>query len=267
MPKGGFGNLIALPLQKIPRAEHHTEFLDERLQPHDNQWAYLSLLRRMTRLEAEKLILVAQQQGDLIGIPISGVDEDEGQDPWTLPPSRHKIEKPIDGPLPATVSVVRSNLIYVEKKGLPAALMNRILRLAAFQNPEFYKAQAMRLSTFDKPRVIGCGEDFPRHIALPRGCLADLNSLLVGLKIKPVVRDERTCGQKINVTFHGTLRLEQQQAAGAIAKHDDGLLCAPTAFGKTAVSAWLVANAASTLLCWFIGSSCSISGASAWPCS
>ncbi len=242
MPKGGFGNLIALPLQKVPRAEHHTEFLDERLQPHDDQWAYLSSLRRMTRLEAEKLILVAQQQGDLIGIRISAVDEDEGQDLWTLPPSRHKIEKPIDGPLPATVSVVRSNLIYVEKKGLPAALMNRILRLGAFQNPEFYKAQAMRLSTFDKPRVISCGEDLPRHIALPRGCLADLNSLLIGLKIKPAVRDERTSGQKINVTFFGTLRLEQQQAADAIAKHDNGLLCAPTAFGKTAVSAWLVAN-------------------------
>ena len=242
MPKGGLGNLIALPLQKIPGLEHHTEFLTENLQPYADQWAYLLSLRRMTRLEAEKLILVAQQQGDLIGIQISVVDEDEGQDPWTLPPSRHKIEKPIDAPLPATVSVVRSNLIYVEKAGLPPALLNRILRLAAFQNPEFYKAQAMRLSIFDKPRVIGCGDDLSRHLALPRGCLADLSSLLVGLNIKPAVRDERTSGQKINVAFHGTLRLEQEQAATAIAKHDDGLLCAPTAFGKTAVSAWLVAH-------------------------
>ena len=242
MPKGGFGNLIALPLQKMPRVEHHTEFLDKRLQPYADQWACLSSLRRMTRPEAEKLILVAQQQGDLIGIRISAVDEDEGQDPWTLPPSRHKTETPIDGPLPTTISLIRSNLIYVEKEGLPAALMNRMLRLAAFQNPEFYKAQAMRLSTFDKPRVVGCGEDLPRHIALPRGCLADLNSLLIGLKIKPAVRDERASGQTINVTFRGTLRLEQQRAADAIAKHDDGLLCAPTAFGKTAVSAWLVAN-------------------------
>ena len=242
MPKGGFGNLIALPLQKVPRAEHNSEFLDEGLQPYADQWAYLSSLRRMTRPETEKLILVAQQQGDLIGIRISAVDEDDGQDPWTLPPSGHKIEKSIDGPLPATVSVIRSNLIYVEKNGLSAALMNRIVRLAAFQNPEFYKAQAMRLSTFDKPRVIGCGDDLPRHIALPRGCWADLNSLLAGLRIKPAARDERTTGQKITVAFHGTLRLEQQQAADAITKHDDGLLSAPTAFGKTAVAAWLVAS-------------------------
>ena len=94
MPKGGFGNLFALPLQKMPRAEHNSEFLDEGLQPHADQWGYLSSLRRMTRPEAEKLILVAQQQGDLIGIRISAVDEDDGQDPWTLPPSGHKIEKP-----------------------------------------------------------------------------------------------------------------------------------------------------------------------------
>jgi hypothetical protein len=96
MPRGGLGNLIALPLQKVPRTEHHTEFLDERLLPLADQWAYLSSLRRMTRLEAERIVLVAQQQGDLIGIRISAVEEDDGQDPWTLPPSRHKIEKPIE---------------------------------------------------------------------------------------------------------------------------------------------------------------------------
>jgi len=63
--------------------------------------------------------------------------------------------------------MVLSNLLYIEKKDLPAGMVNHLIRLAAFQNPEFYKAQAMRLSTFGKPRVIGCAEDFPVHIGLP----------------------------------------------------------------------------------------------------
>lgn len=241
MPKGGFGNLIALPLQKGPRSEHHTEFLDADLQPYPDQWAYLSSMRRMTQAEAERLILEAQKHGDLIGVRLSVADDDE-PDPWTLPPSRRRIEKPIEGPLPATVSVVQSSLVYIEKKGLPPALMNRILRIAAFQNPEFYKAQAMRLSTFDKPRVIGSGEDLGKHLALPRGCLADLIELLQSLKIEPVVRDERFAGQPIEVLFHGILREKQQEAVDAITQHDNGFLCAPTAFGKTAVSAWLIAK-------------------------
>ena len=239
MPKGGFGNLIALPLQKTPRAVHNTEFLDAERKPYPDQWAYPSSLRRMTHAEAERLIIEAQKHGDVIGVRISVADDDE-PDPWTLPPSRRKIEKPIDGPLPATVSVVQSSLIYVEKKGLPPAMLNRILRIAAFQNPEFYKAQAMRLSTFDKPRVIGCGEDLGKHLALPRGCLADLVALLEALKIKPAIRDEHFGGQPIDVAFHGMLRDKQQEAVDAIIRHDNGFLCAPTAFGKTVVSAWLI---------------------------
>ena len=242
MPRGGFGNLIALPLQKAPRAEHNTEFLDERFRPYPDQWAFLSATQRMSQLAAGKLIAQAQQEGDLIGVGISIADDEDQPDPWTLPPSRKRIEKPIEGPLPDTISVVRSNLIYVEKSGLPSALMNRILRLAAFQNPEFYKAQAMRLSTFDKPRVVGCGEDLPKHLALPRGCLPDLIALFESLKIKAVIRDERLRGEPIQVAFRGTLRERQREAVAAIIRHDDGFLCAPTAFGKTAVGAWLIAE-------------------------
>jgi len=241
MPKGGFGNLIALPLQKGPRSEHHTEFLDVNLQPYPDQWAYLSSLRRMTQAETERLIVEAQKQGDLIGVRLSVADEDQ-PDPWTLPPSRRQVERPIEGSLPATVSVVQSNLVFIEKKGLPPALMNRVLRISAFQNPEFYKAQAMRLSTFDKPRVIGCGEDLGKHLALPRGCLVDVIELLQSLKITPEVRDERFVGSPLDTAFQGTLREKQQEAVDAIIQHDNGFLCAPTAFGKTAVSAWLIAN-------------------------
>ena len=111
------------------------------------------------------------------------------------------MERPIQGPFPETVQIVRANLLYVEKKGLPPAMLNRLLRLAAFQNPEFYKTQAMRLPTYDKPRVIACGQDLAHHIAVPRGCLAEVMALLEAHKIKPEVRDERFAGTPIEVEF------------------------------------------------------------------
>ena len=120
-------------------------------------------------------------------------------------------------------------------------MLNRLLRLAAFQNPEFYKAQAMRLPTFNKPRVIACGEDLANHIALPRGCLAEVIELFEAHRIKPDIRDERCAGHAIDVEFCGQLRPSQEDAVSMIAEHDEGILCAPTAFGKTAVAAWLIA--------------------------
>src|SRR2546429_3243101 len=117
-----------------------------------------------------------------------------------------------------------------------------ILTIRAFQNPEFYKAQAMRLSTFDKPRVIACGQDFAQHIAVPRGCLTEALALLEAHKIRPEVRDERYAGTAIEVKFQGQLRPLQEEAVAKITSHDEGILCAPTAFGKTAVAAWLIAK-------------------------
>ena len=242
MPKGGLGNLIALPLQKVPRETGNSVFVDDDFNPYPDQWSFLASLQRMTEDAAEMLVREAVRQGNVIGVRISIADEDAEEAPWTLSPSRKRVEKPIVGPLPEHVQIVRANLLYVEKKDLPSALLNRLLRLAAFQNPEFYKAQAMRLSTFDKPRVIACGEDFANHIALPRGCLAEVIALLKSHHIEPVVRDERYSGTPINAEFRGDLRVLQREAVSKTASQDDGILCAPTAFGKTAVAAWMIAK-------------------------
>lgn len=243
MPKGGFGNLIALPLQKIPRELGRSVFIDEQMRPYDDQWGYLGSVKRMTQAAADRLISDALEQGgDLVGVRFASTEDDEAPDPWTLPPSRKRPEMPVKGPMPSSVEIVRANLLFIDKKGLPPDLMNRLLRLAAFQNPEFYKAQAMRLATYDKPRIIACGEDLQRYLALPRGCLAEVMAFLEGLRIKAVVRDERNAGARIDVAFHGTLRSGQEDAVAKVLRHDDGLICAPTAFGKTAVASWLIAN-------------------------
>ena len=241
MPKGGFGNLIALPLQHVPRGHGNSVFLDSDLNPHPDQWSVLSGIRRMELGEVESVVREAERSGDIIGVRRSVTDEEQTEDPWTLPPSRKKPDEVISGPLPAKVRVVRGNLIFVETDGLPSAMLNRLHRFAAFQNPEFYRAQAMRLSTFDKPRVIRCAEEFAKHLALPRGCLGETVALLESHKVVVDLDDQRFAGQQLNVTFHGQLRPDQQAAANDLLAHDDGILSATTAFGKTVVAAWLIA--------------------------
>ena len=242
MPKGGFGNLIALPLQHGPREIGNSVFVDNQLRPYEDQWAFLSSIRRLTQEEVQALIRATILTDDIIGVRRSTFEDDESSDPWTLPPSGRLRTGVIEGPLPRSVSIQRGNMVYVEKKDLPAAFLDRLIRLAAFQNPEFYSTQAMRFSTFAKPRVIGCAEEFDHHIALPRGLLKELLELFERHGIAAEVSDHRFAGSPIEVEFHGDLRPRQKEATNALARFDDGILCAPTAFGKTAVAARLIAT-------------------------
>jgi superfamily II DNA or RNA helicase/very-short-patch-repair endonuclease len=242
LPKGGFGNLIALPLQKQPRTRGNSVFLDARFQPHADQWRFLGSLRRISRIHAETVVRNAQNCGRIIGVRSVLTLEDDDDSPWTAPPSRRRKEPPMVGALPPCLDLVLGDQLYVAKQNLVPALRNRLLRLAAFQNPEFYRAQAMRLPTYDQPRIIDCAEDLPSHIALPRGCLAEAQALLENLKIKTVLQDQRFGGEPITVSFKGQLRPEQQVAADAMLAHDTGVLSATTAFGKTVLAAWLIAR-------------------------
>ncbi|MBV1728162.1 MAG: helicase, partial [Candidatus Desulforudis sp.] len=238
-PRGGFGNLIALPLQREPRTRGNSVFLNEAMDPFEDQWLFLSRLRRMAPVEVESIVRQAERNGDVIRVRVSLSQEEE--DPWTLTPSGRKTEKPVPGLFPQQVRLVRGNQVYIEKEGIPSAMISSLTRIAAFQNPEFYRAQAMRLSTFGKPRVIGCAEDFPRHLGLPRGCLDEAVALLEAHNVAVEVVDERFPGQPIDVSFRGQLSRDQKVAAEALTAHDEGVLSATTAFGKTVVAAWLIA--------------------------
>jgi superfamily II DNA or RNA helicase len=241
LPQGGFGNLIALPLQKAARDRGHSVFLDERCVPWSDQWTFLSGVRKVGRAQVEYLVHEAERRGRVLGVRLP--PQEEGDDtPWATPPSRQRREPPLAGELLPTLELVLGNQIFIAKDGLHPGLRNRLLRLAAFQNPEFYKAQAMRLSTYDKPRVIACAEEHAHHIGLPRGCLDETRETLQDLGIRPTVRDERCVGRPLKAFFQGELRPEQQRAADAMLAHETGVLAATTAFGKTVVSAWLIAQ-------------------------
>ncbi|WP_232924309.1 DEAD/DEAH box helicase [Pseudomonas cichorii] len=237
MPKGGFGNLIALPLQKKARALGNSVFVDDSLEPYADQWAFLASIRQMSPEDIQPAITKATGNQDPLDVAF--VDEEGDAEPW-------KDRKPkllqLVCPLPATLNITLANLIYFEKTELPQPLANQLIRLAAFQNPEFYKAQAMRMSVWNKPRVIGCAQNFPKHIALPRGCFEAVLKLLDGNEITPIIQDERFAGNAIEVIFLGTLRVDQEVAVSAMLSHDTGVLCAPTAFGKTVSAAALIAR-------------------------
>ena len=237
MPKGGFGNLIALPLQKKPRENGCSIFVDDALNPYPDQWAFLAAIQPMSPHDIDPVILCAT--GGAHPLDVAFITDEDLQEPWKRRPS---LSRKLAEPMPASLRVTQANLIYFEKAQLPQSLANRLIRLAAFQNPEFYKAQAMRLSTWDKQRVIGCAESYPNHIALPRGCLDPASELLRDNGIRCDLKDERFPGQPLNAAFAGTLRADQESAVATMLRFDTGVLCAPTAFGKTVTAAALIAR-------------------------
>jgi superfamily II DNA or RNA helicase len=237
MPKGGFGNLIALPLQKKPRESGFTVFVDSDLRPHPDQWEFLASIQPMSPHDIEATIVRAT--GGVHPLDVTFIDDEDPATPWNR--DTRSLAK-IPGATPKSLTVTLANLVYFEKAELSQPLANRLIRLAAFQNPEFYRAQAMRLSVWDKPRVIGCAENYPRHIALPRACLDAAQDLLRENAIRCDLRDERNAGEPIDVRFVGTLRTDQEAAIAAMLRDDVGVLCAPTAFGKTVTAAALIAR-------------------------
>ena len=237
MPKGGFGNLIALPLQKHPRENGCSVFVDADFRPYQDQWAFLAAIVLMPAYDIEPTILRAT--GNAHPLDVTFIDEEDQKEPWKKSTSA---SKKLLGPMPKSLRVTLANLIYFEKAQLPQSLANRLIRLAAFQNPEFYKKQAMRFSVWDEPRVIGCAENHPNHIALPRGCLDAALALLRDNSIGFELIDERYVGLPLDVAFAGTLRPDQEFAVAAMLHHDAGVLCAPTAFGKTVTAAAMIAR-------------------------
>ena len=213
MPAGGFGNLIALPLQGLARSSGNSVFIDKSCSPYSDQWDFLSAIEPMARSRVDHLIEEASASGKILGVRIPLVDEDE--EPWLAPPSRRQPPPAIVGPLPSAITIVQADQIYIPRHALPPSLIAGLIRLAAFQNPEFYAAQAMRRSTHDKPRIISCAELTSHHVALPRGCFDAVRDLFASVGIAVTVEDCRTTGAPIPFAFAGVLRPSQEQAVAA----------------------------------------------------
>ena len=229
--------MIVLPLQKKPREDGFSVFVDADLQPYPDQWAFLVSIEQMPAHDIEPTILRAT--GGAHPLDVTFIDNEDLATPWKRPSAP---AGRLAGDMPPVLTVTLANQVYFEKAQLPQALANRLIRLAAFQNPEFYRAQTMRMSVWDKPRIICCADNYPQHIALPRGCFDAASALFADNGIRLDLRDKRHAGESITIDFFGTLRPDQEAAVAAMLRHDAGVLCAPTAFGKTVTAAAIIAR-------------------------
>lgn len=232
VPKGGFGNLIALPFQGQAQKGGNTLFVDEQFVPYSDQWAFLSTLPKITPEQLAGLLTTLCQDGDVGAL----AETEEKPAPW----QRKRAQRLGRSDFPLQVTLTLSNLIYLDKAGFSQAALNALKRLAAFPNPEFRAKQAMRLPVYGTPRILDCGYEDETYIGLPRGCRDTLAGLLEQYSVPTAIEDKRCGGKTIDVTFNGTLRSEQEPAAQALLAEDMGVLSATTAFGKTVIGAYLI---------------------------
>ena len=138
------------------------------------------------------------------------------------------------------VTMVKADKVYIPLKSVSSKVLNHLKRIAAFKNPEFYCRQAMRLSTYSIPRVISCSDITEEYLAMPRGCEDAIEAFLTDNNEKFDVIDETNHGNRISVSFKGEKRKEQLEAIEAMFAHDNGVLNATTAFGKTVTAAAMI---------------------------
>ncbi|MDR1206873.1 MAG: DEAD/DEAH box helicase [Rickettsiales bacterium] len=226
LPRGGFGNFIALPLQQSARANGATVFVDENFDPYPDQWEFLANIEKITFAQLSEFL-----------VKNAPVPTEEESEPWLIP----RPEKFTDVRLPREIRIILSNQIYIERDGIPAKVVNRIIKFAAFKNPEFYRAQAMRFSTYDKPRIISCSDLTAKYIAMPRGTYAEVREFLESCGVKIDLDDKRVAGDLIAAKFVGALRPDQEKVVKKIISEDCGIMAAPTAFGKTVTAIGVIA--------------------------
>lgn len=231
MPEGGFGNLVALPLQGLARKVGNSVFVDEQFYSYDDQWEYLSTVKRVSADTVETLVMAFGKDGELGKL----VSESDSK-PWE---TKKKV-KITHSDLPMVLNIVRANMIYIPTAELSANAKNQIKRLAAFKNPDFYRAQAMRLPIYDKPRIICTADITEDYIAIPRGCEDALCKLLDEADVSYTIEDKTNMGDSVSVEFNGELREEQKPAADALLAQNTGVLSATTAFGKTVIASYMI---------------------------
>ncbi len=238
MPRGGFGNLIALPLQKQAREKGNTLFVDGSFEPFPDQWEHLYSIIKLAEDKIELLIskFSTGLNGNELGILRK--DDEEKLKPW----ERSTSPGLTADDFPGKINLIKANLIFIPKEGVSHKALNVLKRLAAFKNPEFYKAQAMRMPTYNKPRIISCSDETVEYLCLPRGCEEDIKILLNRFNVDIELVDKTNNGRNINVEFSGELREEQQSAVNEILKFDNGVLAAATAFGKTVIASKIIAE-------------------------
>jgi len=231
MPEGGFGNLIALPLQYQARKKGNSQFVDSNLVPYPDQWHFLSQVKKLSTEQLSKLLIQLTPQSRRVL---------DARPPWEQGVKIRPMK--IDN-CPEQITITLANHVYIKLNELPPPLIARLKRLASFSNPVFFKTQALRFSTHGIPRYITCARIEQGYLSLPRGCFDETIAILKEQEINTIIDDKRESGSKLkSIKFLGKLRADQARAVEAITKHNTGVLHAPTAFGKTVAAIGIISK-------------------------
>ena len=231
LPKGGLGNLVALPLQGLARKNGNSIFVNEYFEPYDDQWEYLLNVSKLSEGAMDDIL---KRTSNIL--PLGDLSKTSEGKPWEVPVTT-KIEK---SDFLSEIVITRSNMLIIPLNQLSSKVLNHLRRVASFRNPEFYSKQALRLSTYQTPRIISCADLTEEFLALPRGCEDAVKTLLKEKNVAYRFEDNTNHGRPISVHFNGELRENQQEAVNTLAMNNTGVLSATTAFGKTVAAIGLI---------------------------
>ena len=232
LPEGGFGNLVALPLQGQARRKQNSVFVDNDFLVYKDQWAFLYNLKKIQESTIDQLLRLHYQE-ELGKLSMSSENK-----PWVTPLPQNITQEDFH----AKVEIIKADKLYIPLKAVSAKVLNHLKRIAAFKNPEFYSKQALRLSTYAIPRIISCFDITNEYLAMPRGCEDAIRSFLNDNAVTYTIIDKTNHGNKISVSFQGEEREEQLEAINALLPYTNGILHATTAFGKTVTAAAIIAR-------------------------
>ena len=232
LPEGGFGNLVALPLQGQARRKENSVFVDNDFLVYKDQWAFLYNLKKIQESTIDQLLRLHYQE-ELGKLSMSSESK-----PWVTPLPQNITQEDFH----AKVEIIKADKLYIPLKAVSAKVLNHLKRIAAFKNPEFYSKQGLRLSTYAIPRIISCFDITNEYLAMPRGCEDATRSFLNDNAVTYTITDKTNHGNKISVSFQGEEREEQLEAINALLPYTNGILHATTAFGKTVTAAAIIAR-------------------------
>jgi len=235
IPKGGFGNLIALPLQRLPRKHGNTVFVDDDFLPYPDQWSYLAGIHLLSKEEVSEIIDMYVIKPN---VPDDHIEAEIEHAANFLHDPTSRIESIYQG----KVSIELDQHLAINIADLPSRLIAALKRLATFANPKYFEAQRLRFSTWNIPRYICCAELDGNNLILPRGLHSECLDLLRMAGAKVILVDNRRQYSTISVSFNGELLPDQFKSFETLSRHESGVFVAPPGSGKTVIACSLIAE-------------------------
>lgn len=231
------GNLVALPLQGRALKSGNSAFIDEAWNAYPDQWEKLRSTRRIT---AEEVTSYLQEwNADHVNMSPS---TKYAKDNLLIRPWKKDDKFSQSDAVGSEIHIVLDDGVYVDSLNLLPALQNQIKGMATIDNPEFWRRDRLGRSNYYNLRTISMWSESEGYIRVPIGLLERIETKCNDAGISVKKHDNRSHGRPIRVKFKGELRDQQELASMQLEKNENGIICAPPAFGKTVLAAYMISK-------------------------